>query len=419
MARKKTTKEFITEAIAIHGTKYDYSLVEYTNNKTKVKIICKEHGIFEQVPSSHLKCHGCIECAGKQKSSSKEFIKKSISVHGEKYDYSLVEYVGTMKKVKIVCNTHGIFEQVPSSHLSGFGCPDCGMKKSNSEEFIKKSFGMHGDKYDYSLVDYIDSMKKVKIVCNTHGIFEQTPNSHLSGAGCPKCVSVVSKPENEIFEFVKTLTTNVIQSERKMLNGKELDIFCADDKIAIEYNGLYWHSSHNIESHYKIMGKHEYKTQVCNDNGFRLFHIFENEWIENKDIWKSVLTNAFGLSEFKTVSHECEIDAETAIAFFNENSFEKTNDAYAVGYFAGVELIAVLSNDMLVYKKYVTSDIQPDFVVVNNRFPIKTDYSLVSMSEPVGYFHKDMKMIDVDSIQQGYEMKLSCIFDCGYSVYTK
>jgi hypothetical protein len=125
MGKRKTTEEFIKMAKSIHGDGYDYSLVEYKNNKTKVKIICHEHGIFEQKPIHHLRGHGCHEC-GDKRLTTKQFIEKAKSIHKDKYDYSLVEYKNNKTKVRIICPEHGAFEQRPNDHLRGRGCSKCG-----------------------------------------------------------------------------------------------------------------------------------------------------------------------------------------------------------------------------------------------------------------------------------------------------
>ena len=145
MPKKKTKEEFIKEATEKHKGKYDYSKVEYVNNKTKVCIICSnpEHGEFWQSPSVHLRSGGCPKCGQIVRNDSKrlsllEFIKKSRKVHGDKYDYSKVEYVNAHTKVCIICPEHGKFEQKASAHLSGYGCPKCGHKTPLIEDFVKK-----------------------------------------------------------------------------------------------------------------------------------------------------------------------------------------------------------------------------------------------------------------------------------------
>jgi hypothetical protein len=186
MPKKLTTEQFIQKAREVHGDKYDYSLTKYIGCKDKVKIICPEHGVFEQVASNHLS-GGCVNCPRK-KSTTEKFIKKAIKLHGDKYDYSLVNYISAVDKVQIICAEHGVFEQVASTHLSGSGCVKCSKNVITKKQFIEKAREVHGDKYDYSLVDYINSSTKVKIICPEHGEFEHLPSPHLRGAtGCKKC----------------------------------------------------------------------------------------------------------------------------------------------------------------------------------------------------------------------------------------
>jgi hypothetical protein len=185
--KRLTTEQFIEKAKAVHGDKYDYSLVDYRNAKTKVKIICPEHGSFEQTPNNHLSGNNCPKCSDK-KLNTEEFIEKARNVHGDRYNYSIVVYNNKQTKVKIICPIHGDFEQRPDSHLNGNGCPHCGRKTKTTKTFIRESNIVHNDKYNYSLVEYKNNSIKVKIICPEHGSFEQTPSNHLSGKGCPKCV---------------------------------------------------------------------------------------------------------------------------------------------------------------------------------------------------------------------------------------
>ena len=200
--KKSTTEQFIQKAIFIHSKgKYDYSLVDYKHSKTKVIIVCPIHGEFEQRPFSHLSGHGCPKCkADEKRSSTEQFIQKAILIHGDKYDYSKVEYKTAHNKVVIVCPIHGEFEQRPNSHLSGDGCPKCKVDehRSSTEQFIRKAIFVHGDKYDYSKVDYKYSNTKVKIICPEHGEFNQTPANHLRGSGCPFCKSENQRRLNAI-----------------------------------------------------------------------------------------------------------------------------------------------------------------------------------------------------------------------------
>lgn len=192
--RYLNTREFIKYAREVHGDRYDYSLVEYKHNLSKVKIICPKHGVFEQRPCDHVsKKKGCSGCANNQRLTTEAFITRAREIHGDRYDYSLVEYVNARSNVQIVCPTHSMFEQTPHVHLKGSGCPQCGseqkaeQKRLGAGEFITRAREVHGDSYDYSLVEYLNNRSKVRIICSEHSVFEQTPDTHLKGCACPQC----------------------------------------------------------------------------------------------------------------------------------------------------------------------------------------------------------------------------------------
>jgi len=202
------TDFFIEKSKKIHENKYDYSMSEYINSVTKIKIICPIHGEFEQMPSSHLNGHGCSKCSGKHRKTTDEFINNSNIIHNYKYDYSKTNFISSISKIKIICPEHGEFEQNPSSHLNGIGCPDCGgSKKLTLISFIKKANIIHENKYDYSISEYINSITKIKIICPIHGEFEQVPSSHLQKIGCPKCSGrgFIYLPFQQAREFIRNL----------------------------------------------------------------------------------------------------------------------------------------------------------------------------------------------------------------------
>jgi len=202
MSKRKTTEEFIERSKIKHGDKYDYSLSNYINAKIKIKIICHKHGIFEQLPSAHVSGQGCKKCYYEsEKYDTKLFIEKANSVHKNKYDYSLVDYINNQIEVKIICKKHGSFEQRPVNHLSGRGCRQCFIQNNtkNTKWFIDKAEKLHNNKFDYSLVNYTYNTKKVRIICSIHGIFEQTPDLHLRGHGCIKCRNKSRSSNNENF----------------------------------------------------------------------------------------------------------------------------------------------------------------------------------------------------------------------------
>jgi len=196
--RKKTTDEFIISAKKIHGNKYDYSLVEYINAKIKIKISCKKHGIFEQTPNNHLRSDGCPLCKKNKKVTLSEFIKRSKETHGNKYDYSQVVYINTKTKVKIICPEHGEFEQQPEKHMKKNACPFCGgSNKKTLKIFTEISNIKHNNKYDYTNTVYKNNSTKVEIICPYHGVFVQNPSNHMKGSGCEKCSKEKQERERE------------------------------------------------------------------------------------------------------------------------------------------------------------------------------------------------------------------------------
>ena len=129
----KSNEQWVQEAIKVHGNKYCYDKVDYMGNKVKICIICPTHGEFWQAPDKHLIGQGCRKCGNERigknlQSSTSKFIEKSIKIHGDKYDYSKVEYIGSHTTVCIICEEHGEFYQSPTNHLSGNGCQQCAFK---------------------------------------------------------------------------------------------------------------------------------------------------------------------------------------------------------------------------------------------------------------------------------------------------
>jgi len=203
---KLTTEEFINRAREVHGDKYDYSKTKYVNSGTDVIIRCPKHGEFLQKPHVHLR-GGCPKCGidklgNLKRLTTEEFIKRAREVHGDKYDYSEVDYKNKDEKVCIICPEHGKFLQRPSSHWNGLGCRKCAFPNANmtTEEFVEKSKLIHGDKYDYSKVEYVNTKTEVCIICPKHGEFWQKPENHLSGNGCPNCNGLTKQYKFNLLE---------------------------------------------------------------------------------------------------------------------------------------------------------------------------------------------------------------------------
>ncbi len=207
--KHKTCQDTLDDFIEIHGDLYDYSLVEYKNVHTKVKIVCKEHGIFEQLPLAHKRGSGCPKCYGRGK-TQEEILHQLHEVHGNIYEYKLSNFKGTKEKIEVLCKTHGVFYKPVTKLLRGEGCPFCSNDRTASklshsaEDFIQKSKLIHGDTYNYSKIVYKNAKTLVRINCTIHGFFEQLPDVHLSGSGCPSCAEHGFNPSTPASIYVLT-----------------------------------------------------------------------------------------------------------------------------------------------------------------------------------------------------------------------
>ena len=359
-----TTGIFIKRAKEIHGDKYDYSLVDYVNAKTKVEIICPMHGKFEQIPYNHLSGKGCKECGhienGRNRSITFEkFLKKAKVVHGDKYDYSKSKVENYRTKIEIICKIHGSFFQTPNNHLSGKGCKECGMEStlnhiqencsSSTEDFMEKSKILHGNIYDYSKVEYTNNSTPVEIKCEEHGIFLQSPRDHLRGHGCHTCGLLkarhflgTSKLEEDFVSFIRSFYSGeVITSVRDKIPPMELDIFLPEFNLGIEINGGYWHSERFKDKNYHLR-----KYNLCKEKGIRLISIWEWEILKDKDKIENFIKNLI-LEKKKLFARKLQIKE---VSIKEQREFLESNHlqgyvpcTHALGFFNGDELIQIMT----------------------------------------------------------------------------
>lgn len=291
MKNKKSTEDYINEVKKIHGDKYDYSKIIYINNHTNVCVICFKHGEFNIRPDHLKNGSGCKECFKEEQSkrhllTNEQFIQKAKEIHNNKYDYSVTNYRGHRYGVDLICPIHGKFTQNAGDHLRGCGCKECGKVimwdnrgRINTEDFIKKAREVHGTKYTYDKVEYVNAKTPVTITCKKHGDFSQTPSNHILGCGCSKCAK--SKMVNEIIKHLSKRNINYNLEETfnwLAINGNKLriDIFLPDYNIGIECQGLqhfqpieYWGGEKTFE---KTKLYDEIKLKLCTDNGIKLVY---------------------------------------------------------------------------------------------------------------------------------------------------
>lgn len=283
--RKLTRDEFIEQAIAAHGHKYDYSRVVYNGSRQKVVIICPKHGEFLQLPNAHAQGQGCPKCYNEARFANRlltmdEFLQKAHQTHGDKYDYSKVVYTHSQNKVTIICPVHGEFKQAPADHLRGQGCPRCyadatRLRKSDTQaDFIRKAKQTHGDVFDYSLVKYTGCYNKVEIICPNGHRFWQMPSNHIFGQGCPVCM------ESEGEQAIRTALTNEdikFFSQKRFpewLGLLSLDFYLPELNIGIEHQGLQHVTPVKQWGNFNSIHERDlHKQKVCSEHGIKILYI--------------------------------------------------------------------------------------------------------------------------------------------------
>jgi|CXWL01.1.fsa_nt_gi Zn finger protein HypA/HybF involved in hydrogenase expression len=305
-------KEFFVEkANLIHNSYYDYSKICYTKASDMLFISCPVHGEFKQSGILHLKGRGCRKCHLDGVNDKDIFIKKALAIHGNTYDYSKTDLRNRQlgAKVIITCRKHGDFSVEPSRHVSPrtkYGCALCGNdvkisktikrhqgnKKKYLDKFLAKAASLHRDKYDYymiSIENYVDQHTKLPITCKKHGVFYQTPNSHLQGTGCPKCSKVSSKKENLWLDSLNI--TNLIRYKRIVVPEAVfyVDGYVEDTKTVYEFFGDYWHGNPKVFSQKNINANNKrsfgvlyldtlYKISCLERSGYSVVYIWESDW---------------------------------------------------------------------------------------------------------------------------------------------
>ena len=271
----KTNMEFIEEARNVWGYKYDYSLVEYKGAHVEVLIKYK-NCIYKQKAIQHLLGFKCERDTIKNQD---DFIKKCIKRHGYKYDYSLVEYKGINKKVKIIYN--GIlYEQKAGAHLYSNGLVENVIKKRTTEEFIEMGSYIHNNKFNYDKSIYVNNSTKLIITCPKHGDFEQVPISHLKGFGCNSCSE--SKGEKIISMYLTNYNIDFIRQKKfddcvGIKYQLPFDFYIPSLNTCIEFDGIqhFQPVEHfgGLESYEQLKKNDKIKNDYCEDNYINIIRI--------------------------------------------------------------------------------------------------------------------------------------------------
>lgn len=355
--KQRTQEEAIEDCRAVHGDTYSLSKVVYRGSAAKITVGCREHGDFEITWGHFLSGQGCPKCryvksAATKTKRTESFIQEAHNIWGDRYDYSHAKYIHGQRKVEIICKEHGPFWQTPNNHLRKKlpqGCPVCGRlqcdekRMLDSEEYFARCREVHNNRYDYSLAVYKGCSSKIRIICPVHGEFIQSAGNHLSGQGCPKCGMSTPYYERELTEFIQSKGYTVIQHDRQVLDGLELDIYIPELKFAIECNGVFWHDERR-----KDKGYHLNKTRLCEKKGVRLFQLFDDEWKDKKEIVLSMLSNIMGCTpSLRTSARKCEIrevSPSDATDFLDQNHLQgAVGSQYRYGLYYKGELVSLMT----------------------------------------------------------------------------
>jgi hypothetical protein len=327
------TEEFIKRSKITHNNYYNYEKTIFTGSHNNVTITCPKHGDFTTQASRHLNIGvGCQKCGfekrlRKTRLDINDFIERiSKKDNFDSYDFSgIKQFKNKREWVFVKCNKHGEYKTCPSyiENSIYFGCRACKIedRRHDTETFVERSLKAHNSFYSYEKSNYLHAHGEITVTCPKHGDYLTKPLIHVLGGGfCPVCVPTISSYEKQIKAFLDTKQIQYDSTFRGFKEVKEIDIINHEYRVGIEFNGLYWHSELFKEKDY-----HLNKTEAMNELGYRLIHIFEDEWVEKRAICESIILNAFNKTENKIYARNCiikEVNASNSKDFLTHNHIQ-------------------------------------------------------------------------------------------------
>ena len=333
----------------------------YIKSSAKVDIVCDTHGrstikagtiLFNSEGRTQ---YGCKKCAVEGTGSSRmlpftEFVRQMQGKHGkDAVEYLAEGYTGMHGSITYICPTHG---KVVASALHHFKaklpCKFCSADGRSERsripfsQFVENAKAIHGDRYDYIEDSYIAMSEQVEIVCKVHGKFSQLASDHISSeAGCPRCAVSISKGEVELKEFLESAGLAVTH-QFKYSGRREFDILVDSHNIAVEYDGVLWHSTKYRDRETQLL-----KARHAKELGVSLIRIFEDEWLNRKEQVKSLLLARFGIHNGERVfARKCqvrEISNYAAKAFLDAYHVQGwCHSGISLGLFNGDSCVAVM-----------------------------------------------------------------------------
>jgi hypothetical protein len=347
--RERTTSAIISskgitwDRVLVRAYKLGVSIVSECvgpiNYNLTLNLSCPTHGVFSKTVRQFFtrsENRACFKCsrdygADLRRNSIDKVSKTLLEIYGDRYDFPYLgkEYKDSHSKITGVCGTHGEFASLYYDQVTkNVGCPKC--KGDETSVRLSLKFGewldycnkKYSSKYDYSLVDWDTRYcENLNIVCPSHGSFLQNWKDHAHGCvmGCPKCAVNFSKGEEVLASYIGEIYRGVILRNWTglLLSNLEADIFLPEINLAIEYNGLHFHSSRTKDSNY-----HTNKRRAFNREGIRVIQIWEDEFKNNKEVVKAYLRNVLNKDITKIYARKClliEVSSDKATIFLDEN----------------------------------------------------------------------------------------------------
>lgn len=300
MPKRIGLEDFLRQSRISHGDRYDYSNVNVQGSKSKVEILCVQHGVFYQAASEHMYGKGCAKCSGNTPVSYDEFVMRARDIHGEKYTYNIDTYFNVTTKTEITCPEHGLFFQKPNNHVAQKqGCGKCGKTaKIVFDDFVEMAYEVHGERYLYDQSAYKSFAQKTTVICAEHGEFYPEAVAHVrKKTGCPKCSNNISKMELEYLDSIGLPNTPefrqvVIPLHEGLARRKSVRVDGYDPvtKTVYEFNGDFWHGNPNIYGTNdvnprtkKTYGYHYGRTlekqKLLEQHGYTVISIWESDWM--------------------------------------------------------------------------------------------------------------------------------------------
>lgn len=355
--KRETLESFTVKANNIFNGRFTYTELYHTNTgKARIKFICDSHGEQEQPASWHLNSsHGCPDCANKN--TPRGFNAYSEATWEARARAQVGDaYLGVVLRESrryclFRCSKHGKQEVLISNLEKGVRCISCSYETRGQVKLTEwtptlelELKGIHNGKFTYLGLGVSQAGKRtVMYICPKHGVAEQSLKDHAYGIGCAKCTNIVSKPSVEVYEYIRTLGVEAEQ-EIRLSGGKYVwDIVIPRHNLAVEYHGLYWHSTA-----FQLPSYHANKHKLGLSAGYRTIHIFSDEWATKRSIVESIIRSQLGKDISNSVyARKCTlVDVNYSIASIFLNTYHIQGRCSAKARFLGLshlgKLVAIL-----------------------------------------------------------------------------